>query len=96
MIAAVLPTGEAGWAYFVLCALFFLLCGMACGYFIWRKGLLLTLDAESEVKRAAADLEDLAEDLRAEELEIRRDDDTEALDLAISGGTARNEATNPS
>lgn len=55
-----------GWWYYAVSALAFLLAGLICGYFIWRKGHMQTLDAESEVRRAAEDLARLKEDLDAE------------------------------
>lgn len=58
--------GAEGW-YYAVCALVFVLAGAICGYMIWRKGHMQTLDAEAEVRRAAEELERLKEDLKAEE-----------------------------
>ena len=80
----VLPTGDAGWVYYAVCALFFLLMGLFCGFLIWRRGNLQTLDAESEVKKASQDLQDLREDLRTEESVLRTDEEGEEGERAIS------------
>ncbi len=58
---------EAGSWYYAVCALVFTLTGVICGYVIWRKGHMQTLDAEAEVRRAAEELDRLKEDLKAEE-----------------------------
>jgi len=81
---AMIPTGEMGWPYYVVCALFFLLCGLFCGYLIWRRGHLQTQDAEAEVARTAKDLDALKEDLRNEESLLRTDDEGEENEKAVS------------
>lgn len=53
--------------YYAGCALIFLVSGLICGYFIWRRGHMQTYDAEAEVRRAAEELQRMQEDLRAEE-----------------------------
>ncbi len=57
----------SGAFHYAGCALAFTLAGLICGYFIWRKGHMQTLDAETEVGRTAAELDKLRDDLRAEE-----------------------------
>lgn len=73
--ALAFPGGESSWAYYGICALVFALCGLVCGYFIWRKGNMQMLDAELEVKRTAAELQALQEDLSEEDRGIRLDDE---------------------
>jgi len=89
LVAALLPFGEGGWLYYVLCALFFTICGIACGYFIWRKGHMQMLDAESEVTRAAGELEDLRSDLGREEEILREDGVGEEIDHVLAATTER-------
>ena len=60
----------SGWPYYALCGLFFISCGLAAGYFIWRKGHLQTLDVESEVRETGKELIKLREDLEIEEEEL--------------------------
>lgn len=69
-----LPEDSSGWVYYVLCALFFLIIGMATGFFIWRKGHMQMLDAEAEVKRTSEELETLREDIAAEEAGVQSAD----------------------
>ena len=69
-----IPEG-AEWIYYVVSGLFFLICGVICGYFIWRKGYLQTLDAELEVRRTEDELQNLRHDLSLEEEEISADSD---------------------
>tara|TARA_R110002096_G_scaffold45372_33_gene121965 strand:- start:1523 stop:1792 length:270 start_codon:yes stop_codon:yes gene_type:complete len=59
------------WVYYALSGLFFVLCGLACGYFIWRKGHMQMLDAELEVQRTSTELESLRDDLDLEENELQ-------------------------
>lgn len=66
----------SGWAYYAICALFFTLCGLGCGFFVWRKGHMQTQDAEMEVKRTEAELEALRLDLSEEEKGIRHEDES--------------------
>ena len=77
----VLP-GEGGndYLYYGLCALFFTLCGLAAGFFIWRKGHMQTLDAEQEVKRTGEELALMRDDLSAEEKEIRPSEESKERD----------------
>tara|TARA_R110000850_G_scaffold10259_1_gene36820 strand:+ start:1363 stop:1644 length:282 start_codon:yes stop_codon:yes gene_type:complete len=63
--------GESSWIYYSLCALFFTISGLACGYFIWRKGHMQMLDAELEVRRTDSELEALRKDLKLEEIEVQ-------------------------
>ena len=60
-----------GWTYLAICAAFFCLCGLGCGYFIWRKGNMQMQDAELEVNKTAEELQALQEDLSEEEKGIR-------------------------
>ncbi len=64
-----IPEG-AEWIYYAVSGLFFLICGVICGYFIWRKGYLQTLDAELEVRRTEDELQNLRHDLGLEEDEL--------------------------
>ena len=82
--ADILPENAYGWVYYAICALFFLLCGLFCGYFVWRKGHMQTLDAEFEVKRTEDELMALRHDLSLEEKELRPADDGEAIDELLS------------
>lgn len=66
------------WIYYLVCVVVFLLMGLLCGYLVWRKGHLQTLDAESEVARASRDLRKLREDLRIEENVLRTEEEAEA------------------
>lgn len=52
--------------YYGASALVFTLAGLICGYFIWRKGYMQTLDAEAEVTRTVEELSRLQKDLCAE------------------------------
>ncbi len=62
------PAGEfSGVAYYLSCALLFMVCGMIIGYFIWRKGHMQTLDAESEIRRTEQELSLLRNELESEE-----------------------------
>lgn len=65
-----LPEEPGGWVYYGLCALFFTLCGLCCGYFVWRKGHMQTLEAEMEVSRTEDELKSLRDDLSLEEKEL--------------------------
>ena len=84
VVISALPTGKMGWPYYAICALFFLLCGLFCGYLIWRKGSLQTQDAESEVVRTAEELEDLREDLRNEENLLRTGEEDAEVEKAVT------------
>ena len=64
--------------YYAICGIFFVLCGLACGYFIWRKGHMQMLDAELEVKRTENELEAAKEDLQLEEREVGSGEPTRA------------------
>ncbi len=59
-----------GKGYYVLCAILFLLLGLILGYFIWRKGHMQMLDAETEVRRTRKELDRLRDDLKAEQTEL--------------------------
>lgn len=70
--------GQEGLIYFAFCGICFVLCGLACGYFIWRKGHMQMLDAELEVKRTKEELEAVGGDLQLEERELRAGEQTRA------------------
>lgn len=63
--------GQGSLIYYAFCGIFFVLCGLACGYIIWRKGHLQMLDAELEVKRTEEELDAFQGDLQLEERELR-------------------------
>lgn len=63
--------GQESFIYYALCGIFFVLCGLACGYFIWRKGHMQMLDAELVVKHTEEELEAVGSDLQLEERELR-------------------------
>ncbi|MEQ1843126.1 MAG: hypothetical protein ABL994_22210 [Verrucomicrobiales bacterium] len=68
LLLKLFPAGEfSGAAYYLSCALLFTICGMIVGYFIWRKGHMQTLDAESEIRRTEHELNLLRDDLSSEE-----------------------------
>ncbi|MDA7920926.1 hypothetical protein N9B73_04135 [Verrucomicrobiales bacterium] len=69
VLSIAIPQGSE-WIYYAVCGLFFSLCGVFCGYFIWRKGFLQTLDAELEVRRTEDELQNLRHDLSLEEDEL--------------------------
>lgn len=73
-VALALPEGTE-WIYYAASGLFFLISGVVCGYFIWRKGYLQTLDAELEVRRTEDELQNLRHDLSLEDEEISSDPD---------------------
>ncbi|MDF1823661.1 MAG: hypothetical protein P1U68_03405 [Verrucomicrobiales bacterium] len=84
VIAIAFPKSEAaGLAYYAICALFFMFCGLACGYFIWRKGHMQTQDAEMEVKRTEAGLQALCLDLSEEEKGIRLESESAEIDKVV-------------
>jgi len=58
---------DLGVWYHVICAVVFTIAGLIVGYFIWRKGNMQTLDAESEIRRTADELARLQQDLQVEE-----------------------------
>ena len=66
-LEAVPADGESSQVYYIICAVFFLICGLVCGYFIWRRGHMQMLDAEQEVVRAKSELEALRKDIDEEE-----------------------------
>lgn len=72
ILSLAIPEG-LGWIYYAVCGLFFLICGLMCGYFIWRKGYLQTLDAELEVRRTEDELQNLRHDLSLEVEELSSD-----------------------
>lgn len=84
VVLSALPTGEMGWHYYVICAAFFLLCGLFCGYLIWRKGHLQTQDAETEVVQTSKELKELREDLSNEESLLRTGDEGVEIEKAVS------------
>lgn len=57
---------EQSWAYYSLTCLFFVLSGLAVGYFIWRKGHMQTQDVELEVQLTRKELDAMESDLRLE------------------------------
>jgi len=59
--------------YYGACALGFLVAGLVVGYFVWRKGHMLMLDAEAEVRRTKEDLARLRADLAEESAELGDD-----------------------
>ena len=63
--------GDLGVWYYVICAVVFTVSGLIVGYFIWRKGHMQTLDAESEIRRTADELSRLREDLQVEKEGLR-------------------------
>lgn len=63
--------GQESIIYYAFCGIFFVLCGLACGYFIWRKGHMQMLDVELEVERTKKELEGVGGDLKLEERELR-------------------------
>lgn len=68
LLLKLFPAGEfSGVAYYLSCALLFTVCGMIVGYFIWRKGHMQTLDAESEIRRTEQELSLLRNELNTEE-----------------------------
>lgn len=60
-----------GWIYYTICAALFLFLGLALGYFIWRRGLLQTFELQQEVRRAEQELENIKEEVAADEKELR-------------------------
>ena len=83
-IDALLPEAANGWIYYSACALFFLLCGLCCGYFVWRKGHMQTIEAEMEVSRTEDELKSLQEEMRLEEQEVNPKGDEEVIDELLS------------
>lgn len=72
LLLKLFPSGEfSGSGYYLTCALLFTVCGLIVGYFIWRKGHMQTLDAESEILRTAQELSQLRGDLDSEEQLLR-------------------------
>lgn len=76
-------TEDVGWVYYLVCAAFFALCGLACGYFIWRKGNMQMHDAELEVRRTTEELQALQEDLREEEKGIRLESEDSEVEKIV-------------
>jgi len=60
-----------GWLYYVVCAVVFLLLGLAFGYFTWRRGLLQTFELQQEVRRAEQELENIKDEVAVDERELR-------------------------
>lgn len=60
-----------GWIYYMICAAVFLFLGLAMGYFIWRRGLLQTYELQQEVRRAEQELENIKDEVAADEKELR-------------------------
>ena len=77
------PPGGSGLTYYLLCALFFAFCGLACGYFIWRKGHMQMQDVESEVKRTEQELQALMADLSEEEKGIRLEGESAEVNQVV-------------
>ncbi len=61
-----LPLGEYGWLYYAVSASVFLFMGVVCGYFIWRKGHMQTMDAEMEVQLNESELKSHTEEFEKE------------------------------
>ncbi len=59
-----------GLIYYTICAALFLFMGLALGHFIWRRGLLQTFDLQQEVRRAEQELENIKEEVAADEKEL--------------------------
>lgn len=72
-LAMELPLSELDnpWLYYTFCGLVFILAGVVCGYFIWRKGLMQTLDAEMEIEKTRQELQALREDVEKEEQNLK-------------------------
>jgi hypothetical protein len=69
-LPSLLP-GRGSLAYYLACAAGFSLLGFVVGYFVWRKGHMRTIDAETEVHRAGVELEALREELGREEARLQ-------------------------
>lgn len=80
-------SGEVTWVHYLGCALLFVLAGLICGYFIWRKGNMQTQDAEIEVRRTEEELKRLRDDLSREEKLIRPEDEDVAIEALIDEST---------
>ena len=87
-----LPETEEEWLYLGICAAFFAVCGLACGYFVWRKGHMQTLDAEMEVMRTENELRTLREDLGEEERQIREGEESELVEAVLEDSASREES----
>ena len=61
----------SGWLYYAICAALFLFLGLAFGYFIWRRGLLQTYELQQEIRRAEQELENIKNEVSADEKELR-------------------------
>jgi sensor histidine kinase YesM len=61
----------SGWIYYMICSVVFLFLGLAMGYFIWRRGLLQTYELQQEVRRAEQELENIKDEVAADEKELR-------------------------
>lgn len=74
-VALPAPLGELSndWLYYAICGILFIIAGVICGYFIWRKGLMQTLDAEMEIEKTKQDLENLRASVEKEERELEVD-----------------------
>ncbi|MDF1659716.1 MAG: hypothetical protein P1U58_19025 [Verrucomicrobiales bacterium] len=75
--------GDGGLVYYAVCAMFFALMGLGCGYFVWRKGHMQTQDAEMEVKRTEAELQALRLDLSEEEKGIRLEHESDDIEKVV-------------
>ena len=78
-----IPGSEEEWLYLAICAAFFVFLGLACGYFVWRKGHMQTLDAETEVIRTENELRSLREDLGEEERQLRGGEESELIESVL-------------
>ena len=66
LLSVSLPLGEYGWLYYAVVASIFLFSGIICGYFIWRKGHMQTMDAEMEVQLNESELKSHTADFEKE------------------------------
>lgn len=82
-LAAAVLSEENSWIYYVICAVFFTLCGLASGYFVWRKGNMQMHDAELEVARTNQDLHNLQSDLREEEKGLRLESENKEVEEIV-------------
>ena len=59
------PDGK-GILYYVACALLFILIGLGCGYLIWKRGVVQTIDLEADNNLSKRALERLDDEMREE------------------------------
>lgn len=59
-----------GWPYLITCVVLFVTLGIVTGYFIWKKGYLQTIDAETEIRKTVEELARVREDVKLETLEL--------------------------